>query len=130
MTFSDQMRDHQGLCQPHLLKLRMLSRGEAGAALPRQTMAEVRDATNAVIAEAEAAGRGALDATAGDRRQSETETFLWVRLARLARAADEAVDAAGAGDSPGLRRHLDRFSALTVAIWTVEEAVYVSAPAA
>ena len=129
MTFADRMRDHQGRCQPHLLRLRMLAPGEAGAAHPSQVTAEVRDATNAIIAEAQAAGRASLAATAGDRRRSEAETFLWVRLARLMRAADEAADAACAGDAPGLRRHLDRFNALTGAMWAVQHGVYAGAPA-
>lgn len=130
MTVADQMRDHEERCQPHLLRLGVLVRDGADPAFPGQLAAEVRGVTNAVIAEAEAAGQAALAATAGGRRQSESETFLWVRLARLARAADEAVDAARAGDFPGLRRHLDRFGVLTAAIWAVQHAVYVPAPAA
>jgi hypothetical protein len=106
----------------------MLARGEADAALPRQISAEVRDATNAIIAELEAASRAALAAMVGGRRQSEAETFLWVRLARLMGAADEAVDAARGADASGLRRHLGRFDALTSAIWTVQHAVFVQAP--
>jgi hypothetical protein len=128
MTFADQICDHQRRCRPHLLRLRGLARGEAGTALPRQVTAEVRDATNAIIAEAEAAGRAALAAMAGSRRQPEAETFLWVRLTRLAGAADEAVDAARAADASGLRCHLGRFDALTAAIWTVQHDVYVQAP--
>jgi hypothetical protein len=128
MTFDDQIDDHQGRCQVHLLRLRILAHGEAAAVLPPGIAAEVRAATNVIIAEAEAAGRAVLAAMAGGRRQSEAETFLWVRLARLAGAADEAVNAARGGDAPGLRRHLGRFDALTSAIWTVQHAVY--APAA
>jgi hypothetical protein len=129
MTFTDRMRDHQRRCQPHLLRLRILARGEASPACPSQVTAEVRDATNAVIAEAEAAGRASLAAIAGDRRQSEAETFLWVRLARLMRAADQAADAARGGDPSGLRRHLDRFNTLTSAMWVVQHAVHAGAPA-
>lgn len=130
MTVADQMREHQGRCQPHLLRLRMLARCEAGTALPWRVAAEVREATSAVIAEAEAASRAALAAMAGTRRQAEDETFLWVRLTRLARAADEAADAAHGRDASGLRRHLGRFDALTDALWTVQHAVCVQAPAA
>jgi hypothetical protein len=130
MTFADQMRDHHSRCQPHLLRLRMLARSEAGAPLPRQVTAEVREATNAIIAETEAAGRAALAAMAGSRRHPEAETFLWVRLARLARAADEAVDAALGADASRLRRHLGRFDALTAATWTVQHAVHAQAPPA
>lgn len=112
-----------------LLRLRITARGEAGAALPRQVTGVVRDATNVVLAEVEAAGRAVLAATAAGRRRSEAETFLLVRLTRLARAADEAVDAARGGDAPGLRRRLDRFNALTAAVWAVQQAVCVPAPA-
>ncbi len=127
MTFDDQARDHARRCQPHLARLRMLTRGEAGTPLPPRIAAEVREATNAVIAEAEAAGRAALAVLAGTRPLPEAETFLWVRLARLAAAADDAVGAARGMDAHGLRRHLDRFDALTAAIWAVQSAV-VPAP--
>jgi hypothetical protein len=60
MTFDDQVGDHQRRCQLPLVRLRMLARGEAGAPIPRHLAAEVREAANAVIAEAEAAGRAAL----------------------------------------------------------------------
>jgi hypothetical protein len=124
MTFAGPIGDHQRRCQPHLVRLRMLvAGGEAGAALPGQAAAEVRDATDAVLAEAEAAGRAALAAISGSRRQPEAETFLWVRLARLAGAADEAVDTARGGDASGLRRHLARFDTLTTAIWAVQHAM-------
>ena len=127
MTFTDEMRDHQRRCQPHLLRLRMLAGDGVGPAVLRQVTAEVREATNAIIAEAEAASRAALAAMASDRRQSEAETFLLVRLTRLARSADEAVDAARGGDAPGLLRHVVRFNALTAAIWTGQDAMHVPA---
>lgn len=123
MSFDEQVRDHQRRCQRHLARLRVLARCEAGAPLPSQAAAEVREASNAVITEAEAASRAALAAVAGTYRQPEAETFLWARLARLAGAADEAVSAARGTDVPGLRRHLDRFDALTAAIWAVQDAV-------
>jgi hypothetical protein len=124
MTLADRIDDHQASCQPQLLRLRMLVRGETGAALPWQVAAEVREAANAVIAEAEAAGRAALAAAAGSRGELEAGTFLWVRLARLAEAADEAVSAARDGDASALRRHLRQFDALASAIWSVQHAVY------
>lgn len=128
MTFADQIDDHQSRCQPQLLRLRMLARGETGAALSRQVTAEVREATNTVIAAAEAAGRAALAATVGTRGEAGAETFLWVRLARLAGSADKAVSAARTGDANGLRRHLHRFDALATAIWAVQHAVYGQVP--
>lgn len=120
MTFADQVADHQRRCQPHLLRLRILAGGEAGAALPRQVTAEVRDATNAIIAEAEAAGRAALTAMADSHWHPAAETFLWARLTRLAGTADEATEAARGADASSLRRHLSRFETLTAAIWTVQ----------
>ena len=123
MTFDERALGHRERCRLHMIRLRMLSQAEAGVILPRQVTAEVREATNAVIAEAEAAGRDALAAMPGSRRQPEAETFLWVRLARLAGAADDAVSAARRADAPGLRRQLDRFDALTTAIWAVQQAV-------
>jgi hypothetical protein len=120
-----QIREHESRCQPHLLRLRTLASAEAGAGLSRQATAEVRQATNAVIVEAEAAGDAALTAVAASRKPG-AETFLLVRLNRLAAAADEAVSAAHSGDGPQLRRQLHRFDALVSAIWTVEHAVYAS----
>lgn len=106
----------------------MLARGESGAVLPVRAATEVREATNAVITEAETAGRAALAAAAGSRREPETGVFLWVRLTRLANAADEAVSAARSGDANALRRHLRRFDALASAIWAVQHAVYGQVP--
>jgi hypothetical protein len=116
MTFADQVRQHQRRCQPHMLRLRALAAGDPSAALASQVFTEVRNATNVVIAEAVTA----LAATA-DGRSAASETFLWVRLARLARAADEAVDAARITDASGLRDHLALFDALAAAIWTVPQ---------
>jgi len=124
MTIDERVLDHQDRCRRHMIRLRMLAQAEAGVIFPQQVTAEVRDATNAVIAEAEAAGRAALAAMpAGNRGRPEAETFLWVRLARLASAADDAISAARRTDAPGLRRQLDRFDALTTAIWAVQQAV-------
>jgi hypothetical protein len=127
MTFADQIRDHQARCQPHLLRLRMVAQGEAGTTARPQIVAEVRDATNAILAEAEAGIRTAL-AAADRRRKPATETFLWARLARLADAADQAVNAAHGGHAPALRGRLRRFDELTSAIWTVQDAVCGQVP--
>ena len=56
------IRDHQERCQPYLLRLRMIVRGEAEAALSRPVAAKVGQSTNAIIAEEEAPGRAALAA--------------------------------------------------------------------
>jgi hypothetical protein len=123
MSITDQIQEHQARCLASLISLRMLAQGEAGAPLPRWVVVEVVQATAMVLAEAETAGRAAL-AARGDRPGDET--FLRVRLDRLAAAADDAIAAARAGDSGEMRRNLHRFDALTSAIWTVEEAVYGS----
>jgi len=128
MTFADQIRDHQSRCHPHLLMLGLAARSEAGTTAPWQIAAEVRDATNAILAEAEAAIRAALAVSADMHRQPAKETFLWARLARLSGAADEAVSAARSGHAPSLRSRLRRFDALTSAIWTVQQAVYGQVP--
>lgn len=126
-TFADQIRDHKARCYPHLLRLRLVARGEASTTAPGQIAAEVRDATNAILAEAETAFRAALAAGDG-RRKPVTETFLWARLARLADAADGAVNVAHGGHAPALRSRLRRFDELTSAIWTVQDAVCGQVP--
>jgi hypothetical protein len=126
VTFTDQMRDHQSRCKTQLLKLRMLARCEADTVLWQQA-AEIRDATNAVIAEAEAMSRAVLG-TYG-RQGPEAGTFLLARVSRLAMAADQAIDAARGGDAPKLRAHLHRFETLVSAIWTVQDALYGQEPA-
>jgi hypothetical protein len=68
MTVADEIRDHQERCQPFLLRLRMIVRGEAEAALSRPVASEVGQSTNAIIAEAEAAGRAALAAVGDSHR--------------------------------------------------------------
>ena len=85
MTAADDIRDHQARCQPHMFRLRMLARGEAGFGLPA---VEVGEATGAIIAEAEASSRAALAAGA-DGSHPGAGTFLRVRLDRLTVAADE-----------------------------------------
>jgi hypothetical protein len=126
MSVADQIRDHEARCLASLISLRMLAQGEAGAPLPRWVVVEVAQATSAVLAEAEAAGRAALAAVGVDSDHPGDGTFLRVRLDRLAVAATNAIAAAGAGDVGEMRRHLRRFDALTSAIWTVQDAVYGS----
>ena len=104
----------------------MLALGEVDTFLCGQVTTEIRDATNAIIAEAEAMSFAALGD--GGRREPEAGTFLWARLVRLAATADQAVNAARSGDISGLRAHLHRFDTLTSAIWTVQRAVYGQEP--
>jgi hypothetical protein len=126
MSVADQIREHQARCAVPLISLRMLVQGEAGAPLPRRVVVEVAQATGAVVAEAEAAGRAALAAVGVGGGHPGNGTFLRVRLNRLAAAADAAITAARAGESGEMRRHLRRFDALTSAIWTVQDAVFGS----
>jgi hypothetical protein len=119
MTIAGKIEDHQARCQPHVLRLRMIAHDEAGTALTWQAVTDVIQATGAILAEAKAAGSDAR--AAGDGPGAVT--FLGVRLSRLTAAANDAIAAAGEGDSGQLRRHLRRFEVLTSAIWTVQEAV-------
>jgi hypothetical protein len=126
MTFLHPTDDHQSRCQEQLLRLRMLARSWDGAAAPHEVVAEIREATNAIIAEAEAMTRAAFrDAR---RQEPQAETFLWVRITRLAAAADRAVDAARSRDVSGLRGYLNHFDTLTSALWAVRDAVYSPRP--
>ena len=125
MTANEEIREHQARCQPHMLRLRMLARGDYG---PMPTAAEVAQATGAIIAEV-AAGSLAASSAAGYRQaQPGGGTFLQVRLNRLSAAAEEAIAAARDGNTTLLGRVLLRFEALTTAIWTVQHAMYVSSP--
>jgi len=124
MTIASPIESHQERCRPHLLRLRMIARGEAVLALTRQTVADVIQATEAVLAEAEAAGDDARAAVGAGPHGFGAGTFLQVRLERLAVAAGSAIAAAQAEDSGQLRSQLRRFDVLTAAIWTVHQAVY------
>jgi hypothetical protein len=125
MTFDDPRADRQLRYQRQLLKLRMLVLSQDGMAPARQA-AEIRDATNAVIAEVEATSRTVLEAGG---HESGAETFLWVRVTRLAVAADRAVNAARRGDLAAMHAHLRHFDALTSAMWTVQHAIFGQEPA-
>jgi hypothetical protein len=119
MTVADRTEDHQARCLPHLIRLRMLALNEADVPLPWLVADEVIRATEAILAEAEAAGR---EATTAAGVGLDAGIFLGVRLTRLASAASDAVAAAWTGDFAQLRRHLARFDTLTSAIWTVQKA--------
>lgn len=122
MATYGQTDDYHSRCRRQLLGLRLLAASPDGAALPREFSVQVRDTTNAIIAEVEANSRSAL--RVGRQREPQAETFLWVRVARLAAAADRAVEAARRRDIPGLRAHLDQFDTLTTALWAVRRATY------
>jgi len=121
MVVTDQIEDHQARCLPHMLRLRMLARDGMEAPLSLLAVAEVTGATEAILAEAEAAAR---EARAAAGSGPGLGVFLGARLSRLAVAADDAIAAATAGDLAQLRRHLRRFDVLTSAIWAVQDAVF------
>lgn len=98
----------------------MIARDEAGTAFSWQMMADVTQAADAILAEAEAAGSETFASGGGGPGAG---TFLSVRLSRLATAANDMIAAAGAGDPAQLRRRLRRFEVLTSAIWTVQQGV-------
>jgi hypothetical protein len=125
MTVTDRIEDHQARCRPYLIRLRMIARAETGGEPAWQAVAEIVEATKAVLAEVEAAGQAVAggDARAAAGSGPGAGTFLSVRLSRLAAAADDAIAAAWTGDSAQLRRYLHRFDVLTSAIWTVQQAV-------
>ena len=57
MTVADRTEGHQARCLPHLLVLRMLASDDAEVPSPWLAMTKVAQATDAILAEAEAAGR-------------------------------------------------------------------------
>ena len=93
MIVADRTEDHEARCLPHLLVLRMLTSDDAEAPSPWLAMASVAQATDAILAEAETAGR---EARAAKGDGPGPGIFLSVRLSRLAVAAGEAVAVAGA----------------------------------
>jgi hypothetical protein len=124
MTPTNEIQDHQVRCQPHLLTLRLLARGEAGTEPQRLVATEVAEATGAVLAEVKAAGFDVRAAAGSGSGGPGAETLLQARLNRLATAAADAIAATVAGNLAEMRRQLDRFDALTSALWTVQRAVY------
>jgi hypothetical protein len=120
MDATDQLEDHQVRCLPHLLTLRMLTRYTPELPLPWPAVTEVTRATEAILAEVEAAVRAVTGGGPGGT--ADPGIFLGVRLSRLAAAADDAIAAAWAEDFTQLRTHLRRFDTLTAAIWAVQDA--------
>jgi hypothetical protein len=129
VSLPDEIHHHRARCQPHLLRLRMLVRSEAGTSEPPQIVTEIADATAAILAETEAADCAARAAAGVHRGSPVAGVFLRVRISRLAAAADDAVATARAEDFARMRHHLRRFEALTSATWTVQDAVYGPPPA-
>jgi hypothetical protein len=122
MDVTGQLDDYRARCLPHLLTLRMLARYTPEASLPWLAVAEVTQATDAILAEVEAAVRAVTGGGPRGTAGPGIGIFLGVRLSRLAAAADDAIAAAGAGDFTQLRTQLRRFDTLTSAIWAVQDA--------
>jgi hypothetical protein len=129
VDLADEIQDYRARCQPQLLKLRMVVRGEAGTPDPLQIVAQIAEATGAILAGAEAADHAARAAARVNRASSMTGMLVRVRLNRLAAAAEDAIAAARSEDFARMRHHLRRFEALTSAMWTVQDAVYRPGPA-
>lgn len=117
-----EIRDHHAHCVPHLARLHVLGRYQAGEPVPPGLADEISAVTDAILAEAGAALRATVATVAGTRRTAVAE-FLANRIAKLAAAADEAVRAAKDGEAAALRRCLQRFERLTSALWTVQLAM-------
>jgi hypothetical protein len=133
MTGTDDLRDHQARCLPHMAILQMFASSLADMQLPSDAAERVADATNAVLAEARAAGRAALTAMVDDGLRSANLSLLTARQARLEHAAEDAIasarEAARGGNIAALRQRLQRFDTLTSAMWTVQLSVWEQAAA-
>jgi hypothetical protein len=123
----DELRNHQARCIPHVAMLRMFAGGIADTPLPPDAAEQVARATGAILAEAKAAARAALAAATGSHSRPASVSLLRARQARLEQAADDAVasarEAAQSGNLAALRQRLQRFEALTSAMWTVQLSV-------
>jgi hypothetical protein len=123
MNVTDNVRRHHTRCARDRAWLRLLVCDPAGAPLPPGAAGQIAQATSAIVAEATEAARTALTGVPAGRRPSGRRPFLAARLARLENAAHEAVASARDGDTAALRQRLNRFDALTSAMWTVQLAV-------
>lgn len=137
MAASTELRDRQARSASRIAALRLLADNRAGDLLPADIAERVAAATSAVLAEARAAGRGALAlGTAGGRASGLS--LLAARQARLEHAAQDAIasarEAAQSGNVAALRQRLERFEVLTEAMWAIHAEVRgqdpASAPAA
>jgi hypothetical protein len=124
MTSPDVIRACHQRCLPHLATLRLLAHAEATATLSPGASQQVAGVTGLILAETEAAGHAVVAALKGERRAAAAGRFLAARLARMTRAADDALRAAERGDAGTLRRQLRRFDTLTSATWTVQMALH------
>ena len=134
MIGTDDLRDHQARCVPHMAILQMFASNLADVQFPPDAARRVAEATSAILAEARAAGRAALTAVADDGLRSANLSLLTARQARLEHAAEDAIasarEAARGGNIAALRQRLQRFEVLTSAMWTVQLSVWEEAAAA
>lgn len=132
MVETDELRDRHARCVLHVAVLHMFASESVSAPLPPDAAQRIADATTAILAESRAGGRAAL-AAADSRHRSRNLSLLAARQARLEHAAEDAMasarEAARGGDLAALRQRLQRFIALTSAMWTVQVAVCEQGPA-
>lgn len=124
MRAADAVAPYRARCIPHLDRLRMIQRCDGAEPVPPTLADEVSQTTGAILAEAEAA-MAVTVAAVGRGRSLATAAFLGARMARLANAANDAIEAAKNADAPMLRRHVCRFEVLLSAMWTVQLAIPV-----
>jgi hypothetical protein len=121
MSGIDEVSNHRARCVPHVAVLHLVAASPAGVQLASDAAEQVAQATGAILGEAAAAARAAL--AVGDPR-SASLSLLLARQTRLEHAAADAVasarEAARNGNLAALRQRLQRFEALTSAMWTVQ----------
>lgn len=124
------LEQHYRRCVPALARLRMAAGDEeavVSGSLGSQITAEVSLALDDVLEELRAAESIIVDRVCGTSRARPISSFLAVRLTRLEVAAADVVAASGLRDLPAYRRALQKFHALTTAMWKVQLGVYSSA---
>ncbi|MBO2455205.1 hypothetical protein J4573_49525 [Actinomadura barringtoniae] len=124
MIATEETQERRRRCGHHLARLRMLATPDhvLSSGCP---VSEVEAGVRAVLQEVEAAHGAAPNAA---DRLTPVPGILAARLERLRVAADDLVDAATAGDAPGLRRRLWTFESLTEAMWTVQAGLVPETP--
>jgi hypothetical protein len=120
MCLESELYDHHSRCIPYLLRLHLAASRDPLTPLPFTVADEIGEATDAILAEVEAA---ADKVAAASIRRRATAECLAARVTRLAAAANDAVAAAKISDMTLLRAHLDRVEALTSAVWALQLAI-------
>lgn len=120
MHLQSELYDHHSRCIPYLLRLHLVVSYDTLTPLSSAVADEISEATGAIVAEVEAAAAKVAAASIPRRAAAEC---LAARLTRLAATADQAVAAAKTSDVTVLRGHVDRFEALTSAMWALQLAI-------